>query len=219
MRFFSTVQSSGVFTGTRFCQESVVHGVSTRPRNARRPPLRNSFRRRNQTPKRFASRVVFAFPFTGQVVSSHATHPRPLTSTHAPRVPTRPSVFDLPSQPRRCSHTPRRPPPSTHSVAQQATATTPAGSFIVTSYVPTRPSSDLPIASPALTMPAARNPDPHDEPDLYQTLGISSVASSTEIRRAYRTLITKVRPGGEIFLDGSFDVTGGVEKTPRARCG
>ena len=45
------------------------------------------------------------------------------------------------------------------------------------------------------TMPAAPNPDGSQEPDLYAALGVSSVASSTEIRRAYRTLITKVRLG------------------------
>jgi preprotein translocase subunit Sec63 len=44
-------------------------------------------------------------------------------------------------------------------------------------------------------MPAAPNPDGSQEPDLYAALGVSSVASSTEIRRAYRTLITKVRLG------------------------
>jgi hypothetical protein len=42
-------------------------------------------------------------------------------------------------------------------------------------------------------MPAAPDSTDSGEPDLYAALGVSSVASSTEIRRAYRTLITKVR--------------------------
>ena len=42
-------------------------------------------------------------------------------------------------------------------------------------------------------MPAAPDSTASGDPDLYAALGVSSVASSTEIRRAYRTLITKVR--------------------------
>jgi len=70
-------------------------------------------------------------------------------------------------------------------------------------------------------MPAARNPDPHDEPDLYQTLGVSSVASSTEIRRAYRTLITKQHPdkGGDAakfaVIQRAYDVLSETESRNR----
>lgn len=42
-------------------------------------------------------------------------------------------------------------------------------------------------------MPAAPDSTASGDTDLYAALGVSSVASSTEIRRAYRTLITKVR--------------------------
>ena len=42
-------------------------------------------------------------------------------------------------------------------------------------------------------MPAAPASADSGDPDLYAALGVSSVATSTEIRRAYRTLITKVR--------------------------
>ena len=41
-------------------------------------------------------------------------------------------------------------------------------------------------------MPAAGE-KPVPEPDMYASLGVSKTATSTEIRRAYRNLITKVR--------------------------
>ena len=41
-------------------------------------------------------------------------------------------------------------------------------------------------------MPAETKPA--EPPDMYAVLGVSSTATSTEIRRAYRNLITKVRP-------------------------
>jgi preprotein translocase subunit Sec63 len=41
-------------------------------------------------------------------------------------------------------------------------------------------------------MPAAEMPDML--PDMYASLGVSRSATNTEIRRAYRNLITKVRP-------------------------
>ena len=36
-------------------------------------------------------------------------------------------------------------------------------------------------------------PEPTPEANMYDSLGVSSDATSTEIRRAYRNLITKVR--------------------------
>ena len=36
-------------------------------------------------------------------------------------------------------------------------------------------------------------PEPAPEANMYDSLGVSSDATSTEIRRAYRNLITKVR--------------------------
>ena len=44
----------------------------------------------------------------------------------------------------------------------------------------------------ATIMPAAEMPDML--PDMYASLGVSRSATNTEIRRAYRNLITKVRP-------------------------
>ena len=41
-------------------------------------------------------------------------------------------------------------------------------------------------------MPAAGE-KPAPEPDMYASLGVSKTATNTEIRRAYRNLITKVR--------------------------
>ena len=65
----------------------------------------------------------------------------------------------------------------------------------VESRVSSRVSQPVPSpigGDPETIMPAAGE-KPAPEPDMYASLGVSKTATNTEIRRAYRNLITKVR--------------------------
>ena len=53
-------------------------------------------------------------------------------------------------------------------------------------------------------MPPASDDRESNEPNMYDVLNISSTASSTEVRRAYRNLITKARLSSPMYYIISY---------------
>ena len=141
--------------------------------------------RSNRRSSRFAGGSpppVFARRFPRRVFPSSRRSRASLRRTHRAR---RPAPRPRP-RPR-----PRLDPPSS---VRHGSADPPSASARPSSAHRSRAFDvTAPLSQHTATMPAAPDSTGSGEPDLYAALGVSSVASSTEIRRAYRTLITKVR--------------------------
>ena len=155
-------------TGTvaRTVDRGLVHSPPPRSR-ARSPPSPSRLRR--------ASTAAPAHTLARVTPASQSANgpPRDLAPRPAPTAPRPPPS----SPPTRASSRPRDVPRQSLRARDRPVASR-------------TPRPHRPLAPPA-AMPAETKPA--EPPDMYAVLGVSSTATSTEIRRAYRNLITKAR--------------------------